>query len=164
MATSTPYFNVQAPIRARGSAPSRFGTSGIRSDVVAEETNGAGVTVDSLLIKDGDVELGDIVDPGDAGAIPVTRGGVCMLTTAGAETRTVADPARTGMRLSLFFMTDGGNCVVTFSSPVNQAANNTLTLADANESAHFVAVKDSVSTYRWCLTSKDLNTGSVSTV
>ncbi len=38
-----------------------------------------------------------IADPGNAGAIPVTEGwGVCSLVSAGAETRTLADPQRVG--------------------------------------------------------------------
>ena len=35
-----------------------------------------------------------ITDPGDAGAIPVTGSGQVALVSAGAETRTLAAPAR----------------------------------------------------------------------
>ena len=164
MATSTPYFDVDAPIKAKGSAASEFGSNGIKADVIAEDTAAAGVTVDGLLIKDGDVELGDIADPGNAGAIPITRGGVCHIVTAGAETRTVADPTRSGLRMSLYFLTDGGNAVVTFTSPVNQAANNTLTLADAGDSCDLVSHRDGASAYAWRVVNSDLNTGTLSTV
>jgi hypothetical protein len=35
--------------------------------------------------------------------------------------------------ITLCFQTDGGDCVVTAASAVNQAGNNTLTLADAGD-------------------------------
>ena len=75
-----------------------------------------------------------LTDPGDAGAISVTEGlAICALVSAGAETRTLADPQRSGQMLSLSFKTDGGDCVLTSASPVNQAGNNTLTFADAGD-------------------------------
>lgn len=106
----------------------------------------------------------EITDPGNAGAVPVTESGVCHIVTAGAETRTVADPAAVGLTLSLFFLTDGGNAVVTFASPVNEAGNNTLTLADVTEAAHFVSVRDGASAYRWALVGSNLNNGTLTTV
>lgn len=53
MPTSTNYFSVQAPIKAEGSAPSEFGTYGIKADAILEDSSGVGVTVDGCLIKDG---------------------------------------------------------------------------------------------------------------
>jgi predicted RecA/RadA family phage recombinase len=83
-----------------------------------------------------------IADPGDAGAIPVTGSGSVSLVTAGAETRTVADPTFVGQQLSLGFKTDGGDCVVTAASPVNQAGNNTLTFADVGDHLQLTAIED----------------------
>ena len=83
-----------------------------------------------------------IADPGDAGAIPVTASGTCPLVTAGAETRTLAIPTQVGRMLSLAFKTDGGNCVITVASPVNQANNNTLTFADAGDQLLLVAIDE----------------------
>lgn len=84
-----------------------------------------------------------IADPGDAGAIPVTEGwGICSVVTGGAETRTLADPQRQGQRLSLSFKTDGGDCVVTSASPVNQNGDNTLTFADAGDFLVLEAAED----------------------
>lgn len=37
-----------------------FGTNGIKADVIAESTSAAGVTIDSLLIKDGKVDLNGV--------------------------------------------------------------------------------------------------------
>lgn len=106
----------------------------------------------------------EVADPGNGQAIPVATSGVVHLVTGGAETRTVADPAAVGLRLSLFLLTDGGNCVVTFASPVNVAGNNTLTLADVTEAAHFVSVRDGASAYRWAVVGSDLDNGAFSTV
>lgn len=83
-----------------------------------------------------------IVDPGNAGAIPVTRSGHVPLVTAAAETRTLADPAAAGLTLDLYFKTDVGNCVVTSASPVNQTGNNTLTFADVGDHIRLAAIED----------------------
>jgi len=77
-----------------------------------------------------------IADPGNAGAIPVTADGVCTLTTAGAETRTVADPAYIGQNLTIIFDVDAGNVVTTFASNVvdtDGGDHNTLTWDDATD-------------------------------
>ena len=68
-----------------------------------------------------------IADPGDAGAIPVTTDGVCALTSAGAETRTLAIPTFMGQRLSLVCDTYVGNIVVTSAQALNQAGNTIMT-------------------------------------
>jgi len=83
-----------------------------------------------------------IADPGASGAIPVTEGwGVCSLVSAGAETRTLAIPSRVGQRLVLGFKTDGGNCVLTVASAMNQTGNNTLTFADAGDHVQLEAIE-----------------------
>ncbi len=81
-----------------------------------------------------------IADPGDAGAIPVTDTGSVAIVTAGAETRALADPSYAGQVLSLSMDTDGGDCVVTAATAVNQTGNNTLTFADAGDVLVLVAV------------------------
>ena len=68
-----------------------------------------------------------IADPGNAGAIPVTTNGVCALTSAGAETRTLAIPTFMGQRLSIVCDTYVGNIVVTSSQALNQAGNTIMT-------------------------------------
>lgn len=68
-----------------------------------------------------------IADPGNAGAISVTTNGVCALTSAGAETRTLAIPTFMGQRLSIVCDTYVGNIVVTSSQALNQAGNTIMT-------------------------------------
>ena len=82
-----------------------------------------------------------IADPGDAGAIAVTRSGTCPLVTAGAETRTLADPSFAGQQVSLGLKTDGGDCVVTVASGVNVTGNNTLTFDTAGEHILLAAIE-----------------------
>jgi hypothetical protein len=82
----------------------------------------------------------DVADPGDAGAIPVTQSASVAITTAGAETRTLAIPTFIGQRLSICLDTDGGDCVITVASAVNQTGNNTLTGADAGDHISLEAI------------------------
>lgn len=72
-----------------------------------------------------------ITDPGNAGAIAVTSSGVCMLTSAGAETRTLAIPTFVGQQLTLICDTYVGNIVVTSAQAINQAGNTVMTFGAA---------------------------------
>lgn len=83
-----------------------------------------------------------IVDPGDAGAIPVIRSGYVPLVTGAAETRTLADADAPGLTLDLYFKTDVGNCVVTSASPINQTGNNTMTFADVGDHLRLSSIED----------------------
>lgn len=95
-----------------------------------------------------------IADPGASGAIPVTADGVCALTTAGAETRTLAIPSYVGQQLTLTLDTDGGDAVVTVASAINQTGNNTITLNDAGDTIHLVGSTVG-GIRRWCTVSND---------
>lgn len=83
-----------------------------------------------------------IADPGNAGAIAVTTSGYCPIVTAGSETRTLAAPSFAGQQLLIYVKTDGGTCVITASAAVNQTGNNTLTLADVNDSILLVGIEN----------------------
>lgn len=83
----------------------------------------------------------DIADPGDAGAIPVTRSGCCAITTAAAETRTLAVPAKTGIKLAISMDVDGGDCVIAAATAINQTGNNRITLNDAGDTILLESVK-----------------------
>lgn len=96
----------------------------------------------------------NITDPGNAGAIPVTTDGVCNLTSAGAETRTLAIPTFQGQRLNLCMNVDGGDIVITVASAFNQATNTTITMNDAGDSVELVGVLIA-SALRWRLVYND---------
>ena len=81
-----------------------------------------------------------VADPGNAGAIPVNKGGFVPLVTAAAETRTLAIPTADGIILSLVLDTRvGGNCVVTSAQAINVAGNTVITLDTAGDSIHLRA-------------------------
>ena len=96
----------------------------------------------------------DLADPGASGAIPVTDSGHCDLVTAGAETRTLAAPTYLGQLLLVSLKTDGGNCVITCATTVNQTGNNTITLDDAGDAILLVA-KANGANKRWSVVSND---------
>lgn len=100
------------------------------------------------------VEPRIIPDPGDGGAIPNNQSGYVNLVTAGAETRTLADPVFVGQVLTLIFIEDNGNCVVTASSAVNQTGNNTLTFTDVGEVITLLGAYNATDGWEW----KDLDT------
>jgi len=96
----------------------------------------------------------ELADPGAAGAIPVTDSGHVEIVTATAETRTLAAPSNVGQLLLISLKTDGGNCVITCATTVNQTGNNTITLDDAGDAILLVA-KASGTNKRWSVVSND---------
>jgi predicted RecA/RadA family phage recombinase len=96
----------------------------------------------------------DLTDPGNAGAIPVTDSGHCDLVTTAAQTRTLAAPTYLGQLLLVSLKTDGGNCVITCATTVNQTGNNTITLDDAGDAILLVA-KANGTNKRWSVVSND---------
>lgn len=90
-----------------------------------------------------------ILDPGNGGTIDVSRSGYLELTSGGAETRVLPDPTFRGQQLDIVFVTDGGDCVVTASSPVNQTGNNTITFSDVGEHTRLVGAYNATDGYEW---------------
>jgi hypothetical protein len=83
-----------------------------------------------------------IADPGTGQAIPVTTSGVLMITTAAAETNTLADPTFVGQELSLICDTyAAGDRVVTSASSINQANNTIMTFGAAADMIVLRAMK-----------------------
>jgi len=82
-----------------------------------------------------------IADPGNLGAIPVNQGsGVVPVTTAAAETRTLAIPKFLGQRLEIICDVYAvGDAVITVASAINQAGNNAITLGAAADFIVLVA-------------------------
>lgn len=74
-----------------------------------------------------------IADPGNAGAIPVTQNGVCAMTSAGSETRTIAAPAFIGQVVHLICDVDGGSIAVTAASAINQTGNTIMTFTEVKD-------------------------------
>jgi hypothetical protein len=100
-----------------------------------------GTTVEAALAEVGKNRLDNAIsDPGNAGAIPVTKGGNMELVTAGAETRTLADPTFQGQEIVIACKTYVGNGVVTAASPVNATGNNTITFSAAGQAVKLVGV------------------------
>jgi predicted RecA/RadA family phage recombinase len=95
-----------------------------------------------------------IADPGNAGAIPVAAAGVVEIVTAGAETRTLAAPSFIGQVLEICMKTDGGDCVITCATTVNQTGNNTITLNDAGDCVTLIA-KQNGANLRWSVVAND---------
>lgn len=96
-----------------------------------------------------------IPDPGNGGAIDVSRPGICEITTAGAETRTLADPTFRGQQIDLVMVSDGGDCVITAASPINQAANTTITLNDVGDFVRLVGKYNATDGWEWVVIVND---------
>ena len=96
----------------------------------------------------------NIADPGNAGAIPVTASGHVDIVTTAAQTRTLAAPSFTGQQLLIGMQTDGGDCVITCATTVNQTGNNTITLNDAGDAVLLVG-KVNGANKRWSVVSND---------
>lgn len=104
----------------------------------------------------GTSKLDLISDPGDAGSLGASYDSFyCELTTAGAETRTLADPLAGGIMAVIAMRTDGGNAVVTAATAINATGNNTLTFGDAGDSVTLVSVADGASDYKWSILTQD---------
>lgn len=96
-----------------------------------------------------------ITDPGDGNAIPVTGSGVCPMTSAAAETRTLAIPTVIGQQIALICDTYAvGDIVITVASAVNQTGNNTLTFGVVNDSCILTAMTIG-GTLTWRVTHND---------
>ncbi len=96
-----------------------------------------------------------IADPGTGQAIPVTTSGVCMITTAAAETNTLAIPTFVGQRLAIICDTYAvGNRVITSAQAINQAGNTILTFGAAADMIELTAMKVG-GALRWRVTALD---------
>jgi hypothetical protein len=89
-----------------------------------------------------------------ATALPVTQSANIAITTAGAATRTLANPAVAGITLSISMSVDAGDCVITAASAINQTGNNTITMNDAGDYIQLQAVTIA-GALRWRVTAND---------
>lgn len=114
----------------------------------------------TIAARAAEASLLEKADPGDGNSISV--GGRSQtyigLVTAGAETRTLKDPSSPGQQLTMCCRTYVGDCVITASSQVNQAGNNTITFDAAGETLHLIAVKEGTS-LEWRVMGNDGSVG-----
>lgn len=96
-------------------------------------------------------------DPGNAGTITPDRwGAVCpMESGATAQTRTLAQPTKPGMRCSLVLKTDGGGDVtVTVTGGYNADADTAIVFGDAGDWVEFASI-DVGGSYYWRVASHE---------
>ena len=92
---------------------------------------------------------GKITDPGDAGTIKATMyWQICSVVTATAETRTLAQPDRPGIIVTVCLKTDGGDLTLTVTGGYSQDADTVITMADAGDFVTFIAL-DIGGSYYW---------------
>ncbi len=108
------------------------------------------------------VELKLIPDPGHGGAIDVLQPGFCELSTVAAETRTLGDPTFRGQEIDLMMVKDMGHCVITSASPVNQAANTTITYQDVGDHLRLVGFYNATDGWEWRVLISDFTSGGLS--
>lgn len=116
--------------------------AGVTTDVVTERTADAGVTVDSVLLKDGGVSNAGVTmfagffpvaaqeSKSGAGAINVTSYST-LLTTTGADALTLAAGTQIGQRKRIRMIVDGGDGTLTltgYTSIVFNDANDEVEL------------------------------------
>lgn len=99
-----------------------------------------------------------MADPGNAGTIRVSEDlQICEMVSAAAETRTLANPTKPGVRFVLRLLTDGGDVTVSAANGLNVTGNTVATFADASDLLSLVSVTHT-SGYRWEI---EVNVGAV---
>ena len=84
---------------------------------------------------------------------------VFRLVSAGAETRTVPNPTKSGLQFALNRVTIAGTIAITFSRAFNEAGDTVINCTAAGQIATFESVEDGAGTYVWRLISNDGMTG-----
>lgn len=94
----------------------------------------------------------ELPDPGDGAEIAVAQWAhIAMTTGASGETNTLADPVKSGQRLALTLLVDGGgDRVITADSAINQTGNTIMTFGAAADSCILESFMVAASgTYKW---------------
>lgn len=93
-----------------------------------------GANVETAIAELAKYECITLADPGDGQAIPVTRSATVAITTAAAETNTLAIPTFVGQKLFLICDTHAvGDRVVTSAQAINQTGNTIMTFGAAGD-------------------------------
>lgn len=89
------------------------------------------------------------VDPGNAGVLTVTKWfQQYNLISAGAETRTLPAPVKTGQMVCLAHKTDGGDITVTVTGGYDELGTTAFVLSDPGQFGLFMSIDDAGS-YKW---------------
>lgn len=98
----------------------------------------------------------EMADPGNGQAIRVSKNNqVVSIRTTAAETRTLPNPTKVGVALTLAMVVDGGNCVVTAATAINVTGNTVMTFADANDTITLRSIRNGASGFRWSVQGND---------
>src|SRR5690348_1072053 len=94
-----------------------------------------------------------ITDPGASGTITVDRSlAVCNLTSAGAETRTLARPTKAGVIVSIHLQSRVGDVTLTVTGGYDTGANTTIVFGAESQYAVFESFQlKSAGNYFWRL-------------
>jgi len=91
-----------------------------------------------------------LADPGDGGTITVTQDlQICEMVSTGADTRTLANPTKPGLRVVLRHLTDGGAITITAENGLNVALETEATMSEAGDLLSLISVTKSTGVYRW---------------
>lgn len=82
-----------------------------------------------------------VSDPGNGGTIGITAWNqVCLVVTASAETRTLAQPHKAGLLATVVLATDGGTLTLTVTGGVDESNDTSVTLDDAGDFVTFFSI------------------------
>jgi hypothetical protein len=135
--------DTQLGIAVEGVLVGGANTTGLFTGNIAEQVTNAGVTVDSVLLKDGGVSnsagtifagyyplaVQDNITAGTGGAIVVTNYLTTINTDAGGDAFTLADGTQIGQLKKILLVADGGGDGVI--TPAHLTGGTTITMDDA---------------------------------
>lgn len=103
-------------------------------------------------------------DPGDTKTIvPDRQFAVVRLISAGAETRTVSAPTKSGLIFTLDMVTDGGDITVTFTGGWNEAGTTTKVFSAIGQFATMISVEQTAGTFVWRQLASDATQAALTT-
>lgn len=94
-----------------------------------------------------------------AAIYPDRQFSVVRLSSAGAETRTVSAPRKSGLIFTLDMIVDGGDITVTVTGGYDEAGSTTLTFSAIGQFATLISMEEAAGTYVWRLLAYDGVTG-----
>lgn len=100
-------------------------------------------------------------DPGASGTIRVVKNPcIVELISATTETRTLSNPSRSGVNLTIAMRSDGGDVTLTVTNGYDEEANTTIVFNDVGQYAAFTSYYDGTN-YRWRLLASNALGGGV---